>query len=89
MVKKCLKCGETKDVKLFRYTRNKKEFCAYCRDCESLYAEEYRDRFRKQNLKKSIRANWLKLCELMDSVELDSELYNLKKIWEQVQDNAK
>ena len=89
MVKTCSICGETKDIKQFRLMRKQNRRCAYCKQCESLYTKEYRVKYRKSNLKRQIKKHWTELCEDMDSKEIDLELYNFKKIWEQVQENAK
>lgn len=89
MVKKCSKCGETKDIREFRLIRKQQRRSDYCKKCEGLDTKDYKAKTRKANIKKQIKKCWTELCEDMDSKELDLELYNFKKIWEQVQDNAK
>lgn len=89
MEKKCAKCGEVKNIKEFRAMRAERKYCSYCKKCEVIYTQERRAKNRKTTLKVQIKKNWTELCASMDITELDCELYNLKKIWEEVQHNAK
>lgn len=89
MVKKCAKCEEIKDIRQFRLIRKQQKRSAYCKKCEGLYTSEYRAKVRKASIKKQIKKNWTELCASMDLSELDCELYNFKKIWEQVHEHAK
>lgn len=89
MVKKCAQCGEIKDIREFRLSRKQQKRSAYCKKCEGIDINEYKAKTRKACIKNQIKKNWTELCASMDLTELDNELYNLKKIWKQVQDNAK
>ena len=87
MVKTCSKCGKTKDVKEFRILKTRQSRCSYCKKCESDYTKEYRAKYRKQNLRRGIEKTWAKLCEIMDPVELDKELYVLREIYKREQES--
>lgn len=85
MEKKCSKCGEVKSVKEFRYMSGQRRYCAYCRKCEVVYTQELRAKNHKTNLKRQIQKNWSELCKDMTQCELDQQLFNLKEIYKQVQ----
>lgn len=85
MEKKCSKCGEVKNVKEFRYMSAQRRYCAYCRECEVDYTQEYRAKSHKQNLLRQINNKWAELCQYMSQTELDKRLYDLREIYSKVQ----
>lgn len=88
MLKKCISCGKMKNVKEFSFVNSHQDRSEICKECEKSLQDK-RAYYHKQHLKMQIKKNWTELCEVMDFKELDCELYNLKKIWEQVQEHAK
>lgn len=85
MEKKCSMCGETKNVKEFRYMSAKRRYCAYCRQCEVFYNQKYRESNKKDCKKRQLKKNFRELCELMDQCEFDNLIFNFKEIYREVQ----
>lgn len=85
MKKQCSKCGEVKDIRKFRYIRAQRGYSDCCRNCESVCTKEDREKNRRVTLKVQIKKNWTELCQNMSQCEVDQQLYNLKEIYKQVQ----
>lgn len=87
MVKKCSKCGETKDVRQFRIIKAEHRRSGYCKSCEGEQPKEDKSKTHKRSVKKAIYRNWTELSGLMDQCEFDNELYRLKEIYREVQES--
>jgi len=85
MTQKCTKCGETKEIKKFRYIRGRRKYSTVCRDCETLGGNELKAKYRREYLIVKLQECWAELCRDMNKSELDQRLFSLKEIYKKVQ----
>lgn len=81
MKKTCSKCGQTKDIKYFRFLESHRLKSDICKDCELKDRRENGQYYHIQAMKRSIQKNWADICIHLDPVEVDQFLFSLKAIY--------
>lgn len=65
MIKRCSKCKEQKELDLFSNDRNGTfGKTAWCKPCVSIYVQEYKERRKKEGVKKHVASKVCARCHM-------------------------